>query len=382
MKAHAPDVLLALPMFLQDGLDKYNGIMRFLCERRIKWNIRFDRLAPNWDQPSNGEIPGFDGVIADGLAPDSNKREYLKCRMPLATIDWFDCCRCPRRRKIASINSDSAEIGRTAAKTLLKFGEFASYAFLPQPDSPCWSTERGRAFLRYLRGRHMNPATIDTSRSIGPQLRDLPKPAAVFAAHDTIAAIAIRDARNAGISIPNDMSVLGVDNERLTCLHTDPPLATIQPDFERAGYLAASALDRMMRGEHAGRTHLYHVKATVMRSSLGHAGTGGKLVQRAMELIRDHALEYRGVGTYAAQLKVSRRLLDRRFRQITGRSILDVVQETRLENVCSLLRSTQLPISEICKTVAFGSGTYLLRLFRDKMGMTMRAYRKSRQCGG
>ena len=83
----------------------------------------------------------------------------------------------------------------------------------------------------------------------------------------------------------------------------------------------------------------------------------------------------------AAGLRL-RRLLDRRFRQITGRSILDVVQETRLENVCSLLRSTRLPISEICKTVAFGSGTYLLRLFRDKMGMTMRAYRKSSQCGG
>ena len=68
-------------------------------------------------------------------------------------------------------------------------------------------------------------------------------------------------------------------------------------------------------------------------------------------------------------------LLERRFRQIVGRSVLDVIQDKRLESVCTLLRTTELPISEICASCSFGSGTYPLRLFKARMGMTMRAYR-------
>ena len=362
-------------MFLQDGLDKYNGVMRYLSERKLRWNIRFDRLAPNWDQPIADEIETFDGLIADGLMPDENKRLSARVRLPLVALDWFDAKICRGRAQFVAIDSDSSEIGRLAAKTLLDIGGFATYAFLPQPDNPCWSTDRGAAFVQFMKSRHVPVKKLGGEVPLARQLRDLPKPAAVFAAHDTIAAQAIRDARCVGIAIPEDLSVLGVDNERLTCLHTDPPLATIQPDFERAGYLAAQALDRLLRGRKVKRLQMYHVRATILRRSLEPAGTAGRLVQRALELINDHALEYRTINELADALEISRRLLDRRFRQIVGRSVLDVIQDKRLESVCTLLKTTELPISDICALCSFGSGTYPLRLFRSRMGMTMRAYR-------
>lgn len=375
MKEKTQEILLALPMFLQDGLDKYNGVMRYLSERKLRWNIRFDRLAPNWDQPVADEIGDFDGIIVDGLTPKEKKLLCARSRLPLVALDWFDAAICRGRARFAAIDSDSSEIGRLAAKTLLDIGGFATYAFLPQPDNPCWSTDRGTAFVRFMKSRHVAVKELGGEAPLVRQLRDLPKPAAVFAAHDTIAAQAIREARRAGIAIPEDLSVLGVDNERLTCLHTDPPLATIQPDFERAGYLAAQALDRLLHGRSVRRSQMYHVRTTILRRSLEPAGTAGRLVQRALELINDHALEYRTIDELANALDISRRLLDRRFRQIVGRSVLDVIQDKRLESVCTLLKTTELPISEICASCSFGSGTYPLRLFKARMGMTMRAYR-------
>lgn len=375
MHEKTPEILLALPMFLQDGLDKYNGVMRYLSERKLRWNIRFDRLAPNWDQPVADEIGDFDGIIVDGLTPKEKKLLGARSRLPLVALDWFDTSICRAHRRFAAIDSDSSEIGRLAAKTLLDVGGFATYAFLPQPDNPCWSTDRGAAFVKFMKSRRIAVRQLRGDVPLARQLRDLPKPAAVFAAHDTIAAQAIREARRAGIAIPEDLSVLGVDNERLTCLHTDPPLATIQPDFERAGYLAARALDHLLHGRNVKRSQMYHVRTTVLRRSLEPAGTAGRLVQRALELINDHALEYRTIDELADALDISRRLLDRRFRQIVGRSVLDVIQDKRLESVCTLLKTTELPISEICASCSFGSGTYPLRLFKARMGMTMRAYR-------
>ena len=364
-------------MFLQDGMDKYDGIIHFVTKHKLDWNIRIDRLAPTWDQPTDAEFHEFDGIIADGLATAEKQTLYARTKVPLVAIDWAEQRLCARRRNFVSINSDSAEIGRLAAKTLLEVGGFASYAFLPQPDNPWWSTDRGRAFTNAMAHRDIHAVEIDMSRPIGRQLRGLPKPAAVFAAHDTIAAYAIREAQREGIGIPVDMSVLGTDNERITCLHTNPQLATIQPDFEKAGYLAAYVLEKMLNGEPVARKHKYHVKTVVMRKSLEPSGSAGRLVQRAMELIHDHAEKYGSISSLASDLGISRRLLDRRFRQIAGKSVLNEIHETMLGKVCSLLRSTELSVSEICRSCAMGSGTYPLRLFKKKTGMTMRTYRES-----
>ena len=362
-------------MFLQDGIDKYNGVMRFLREHEVQWDIRIDRLAPNWDQPQLKELPSFSGIIADGLSTAVGKKAYTASRIPLVAIDWFDRAAAITRSKTVRIDSDSVEIGEKAAETVLKTGPFASYAFLPQPDRPSWSTERGNVFSQEMQERGIDVRPIDPSAPLGAQLRALPKPTAIFAAPDTLAAQALRAARAVGIAIPDDLSILGVDNERLTCLHTDPPLATIQPDFEQAGFLAAEALDRLLRKRSTRKRLSYQVKTVVMRQSLEPPGTAGKLVQRAQEIIRNQAVTCRTIDSIARQLGVSRRLLDRRFRQITGRSVLDMLQEQRMSDVRTLLRTTDLPISEICASCAFGSGTYPQRLFKKLTGLTMHAYR-------
>lgn len=376
MSMRVPEILLAVPLALQDGVDKYNGVMRFLTEWKLQWNIRLDRFTPSAIRPTIGEKDSFDGAIIDGCASPGMAKAYAKSRMPLVAIDWRHPDIGNSRRRFVRIDSDNAEIGRFAAKTLTGLGEFASFAFLPLSNDIIWSTQRGEAFARTLRRKKRTIITLDPTLPLGPQFQALPKPSAVFAANDEIGAKALNVCVHTGIAVPEDLSVLSVDNEQFTCSHTNPPLASIQPDFEKSGYMAAAALAAMLDRK-AARTHqLYHVKGIAPRQSMEPSRSSGRLIQRALELIRDSHSTFANIDGLARQLGVSRRLLDLRFREIQSRSVLDAILEIRMNKVCELLKSTNLPISEICANSSLGTGTNPLRAFRKRFGMTMRTYRE------
>lgn len=281
------------------------------------------------------------------------------------------------RRKCVRIESDSKSIGILAAKTLLAIDQYASFAYLPVAGSASWSEARGTAFKQELARHGQDLTVLNPALPIINQVRRLAKPLALFAANDVTAAGFLERAKAAGIPVPQDVSVLGIDNERLTCLHSTPPLASIQPDFEQAGYLAAAALHAMLSGKVVRQRQKYRTKDVVSRTSMEVSGTAGRLVQRAKELIRNTPVgKFRNITALASQLGISRRLLGRVFRQIEGRTVLDVIQERRLEEVCRLLSQSTLPILDICESCFPSSGTYPMRLFKKKIGMTMNAYRK------
>ena len=274
------------------------------------------------------------------------------------------------------IDSDNAEIGRKAAETLSSTGHFASFAFVPQADATIWSVRRGDAFAKALRRQKAHVVTLDVLRPLAPQLRALPKPSALFAASDLVGDRVLLECAREGIAVPDDLSVLGVDNEQLVCLHTRPPLASIQPDFERAGYLAAAALESMLEDRRTRSRQLYHLKGVVRRQSLQSARSAGRLVQRALELIGDSYSSFSNVDGLARSLGVSRRLLDLRFRQVLAKSVHEAIVEKRLESVCRMLATTDLSIAEICAASGIGTGTHPQRAFKLRLGMTMGAYRR------
>ena len=377
MAEKTPKVLIILPMAFQDGIDKLSGIMRFLNGRKVKWDIRLDRLSKSNDALETYRLSDFDGMIVDDLPSDRLAAAFLRLSKPLVALDWRDTSAFRKRHRSALIEADSKAIGKLAAQTLLDVEHYASYAYLPRISGAKWSDARGKAFCQGLAKRKIAVTTLEPRQSLSAQVRRLPKPTAVFATTDIAAANFIRQANAAGILIPQDVSVLGVDNERLTCLYTNPPLASIQPDFEEAGYLAAESLHKLMNGDKAPKRRHYHVKDVVRRKSMDVSGTSGRLAERIKELIRNTPVaEFGNISDLADQLEISRRLLDKVFRQIEGRTVLDAIQERRMDEVCHLLVRTSIPILEICETCFPGSGTYPLRLFRKRFGMTMYAYRK------
>ena len=370
-------ILLVLPMACQDGLEKYNGIMRFLQENDLRWSIRLDRLSPSVFRPTIGERDHFDGAIIDGLASMGLIRAYVRSSIPLVAIDWRHPELCMGRRQLIQINSDNAEIGRMAARALSNLHPFASFAYLPLAPNSLWSGSRGRAFAQTLKRKGRSVVQLDPSLPLGPQLISLPKPAALFAANDAVGAKVLDACIHSGISVPEDLSVLGVDNERFTCLHTDPPLASIQPDFESAGHMAAAALAALLSRKSVKSVQTYRTLDISPRQSMEAPRSAGRLVQRAMELIRNAHPPVSSIGGLARQLGVSRRLLDLRFREIQSRSVLEAVTEEKMSKVCNLLRSTNMSIAEISAASGLGSGTNPLRAFKRRFGMTMRDYRAS-----
>ena len=174
--------------------------------------------------------------------------------------------------------------------------------------------------------------------------------------------------------------MLGINNDTLICENCHPKLSSLEPDFEREGYLAAETLDRMMADpvslRPSPRTLYVGVKDIVRRDSTAESSPSGKLVQKAIAYIHRHALEGIGVADVVAHLQVSRRLADLRFHELQYTSIGEEITRVRLAEVKRLLRSTKDPIDSIAVKCGFRNPNYLKNLFRKRFSMSMREFRK------
>jgi LacI family transcriptional regulator len=206
----------------------------------------------------------------------------------------------------------------------------------------------------------------------------LPKPCGIMVAVDLRAKQVLDTCLAAGIRVPEDIAVIGVDNDEALCENTTPSLSSVLPDFEGGGYLAAELLDRMMRQTQPEPQHLiYGVKRIFHRESSLYIPKSSHLITSAVEFIRLNACAGITVTDVAKQLNVSRRWAELRFREVRGHTILSEIQHHRLERVCALLRETNLPIGTIGERCGYPTETYLKALFKKRFGITMRDYRKN-----
>ena len=362
-------------MSIQDGVDKYDGIMQYVNERKPDWRIRLDRLDNRNNHLPRELLSACDGLIIDGSTTLSKCRAASGLPIPLVAIDWRHTELLARRKRCVQIFADNPHVGRMAADALVANCQHATYACYPAADDIPWSNVRYQAFLRQLKHHHRTAILLRHDIPLGPQLLALRRPMSIFAVNDILGRQILDTAESVGIKVPQDLSVLGVDNERFTCQTAHPPLASIQPDFKTAGYLAAKSLDRLLNGKETASKLIYPIRNIVYRRSLEPPGTASRIVQMAKTAI-DESPSLRDINSLATGLGISRRLLDLRFRQIEGISILDYIQTVRINALKTSLVSTTQSIGEICKSCGFGSGTYPLSLFKRLTGMTMAEYRR------
>jgi LacI family transcriptional regulator len=233
---------------------------------------------------------------------------------------------------------------------------------------------------------------------IRPWLADLPRHAAIYAVNDPIARRIADAAIAAGLRIPQDLTLLGTDNNPGFCEASHPTLSSIQLDFERMGYLAAKMLGKMLArsgtNETSGTTGTACASHSSQLSQMSHStvATIGPLlamrrestrgygrrephVLEAVEIIRREACDGLTVAGLAKRLPGSRRLLDLRFREAMGHSVHDEIQQVRLERVFDLLQRPDMPIGAIADFSGFALHQ-LDRVFRARFGCSLRAWRK------
>ena len=375
-------VLAALWMGGRFGTDVLAGVFRRAAERG-GWDVRVVRFR----EILAGEIErarldgGLDGLVFDYWASEF-PRVLKSVQVPVVLLDVPGAAAfAAKRPRVAVIRSDNAAIGRAAARELLGHGVYRSFGFVGASEGQPWSAERGAAFRATLEaagaeGREC-PGGVG-SPGLAAWLRSLPAPAGVFAANDETGARVLSVCRAARLPVPGRVSVLGVDDETFLCENAHPPLSSVVPDFERQGWLAACAIESMAEGRAAAPPAAVGVRGIVRRASTrGGPSAAGLLVQRALAFIRQRACDGIGVPDVAAHLGVSRRLLDLRFREEQGRTVLDAIQERCLGEVRRRLSETDETIGEIAAACGYGDVSHLRRLFRARFHAGMRTWRES-----
>ena len=200
-----------------------------------------------------------------------------------------------------------------------------------------------------------------------------------MASYDIRARHVLDACRRAGLAVPDEVAVVGVDNDTFLGDLTDPPLSSVAPDTRRTGYEAAALLDRLMSGRERQRGQAIFVEplGVVTRRSTDVLALGDADVSAAVRFIREHACDGIAVKDVLEQVPLSRRVLEGRFRKLLGRTPHDEIARIRLERVRQLLRETRLPLSDIAARSGFRTAEYLATAFRREFGTSPDAYRKS-----
>lgn len=364
--------------------------------RHLRGILHFTQMNAPWSLDVRtgraGEPDDFDprrwnynGVIANRMTP---ALAALVRRHRTPTILLNDIW--PDGNPIGRIKCDNAAIARMAAEYLTGCG-FANFAFVGEQSGLVWSSEREKVFSAELAKRGLACHMYDGGRENGnvergmedmQMLQDwllrLPKPIAVFAAYD-IRARQVQDACQAvALAVPDDVAILGVDNDEVLCETASPPLSSIAMSTEDAGFRAAELLARAMsrRRIPSGTSNIMYTGThVVVRRSTAHTFMADGLVRRCSELVEANVGRRFSVKDLVQVLHVSRRTLEIRFRAATGRSLNDEITNLRLQRAKTLLAKTSRSQSTIAVECGFCDASHMNAVFHRRCGVLPSAFR-------
>jgi LacI family transcriptional regulator len=229
----------------------------------------------------------------------------------------------------------------------------------------------------YQPSRRTAPDDATLMEDLVGWIRKLPKPVGVMACYDLRGVQALEACRRAVIAVPEEVAVVGVDNDEVLCELSHPPLTSIIPNTHRTGHEAAALLDRLMGGARIepGATHLIPPLGIATRQSSDVLAIEDPHVARALHYIRQHACEGIKVTDVLRALPQSRRILENKFIKLIGRTPHEEILRVRLDRVKQLLHGTRLSLAEIAGRTGFNHVEYLTVVFRNKVGLPPGKYR-------
>jgi LacI family transcriptional regulator len=217
----------------------------------------------------------------------------------------------------------------------------------------------------------------DEQEQIAAWIRRLPKPVGVMACNDDRGLQVLDACRRVNIMVPEDVAVIGVDNDEILCSLANPKLSSVDVGTYHVGYTAAALLDRMMAGEPPPKEPvLLAALAVVPRESTNVLATEDRELAEAIRLIRERACEGLRLKDFGRTTSLSRRTLGRRVRALLGRSPKDEITRVQLEKAKSLLAETELPVVAIAERCGFSQPKYFSQVFHAKVGTPPASYRR------
>ena len=289
-----------------------------------------------------------------------------------------------------AVASDAAAIARMAAAELESIG-CATFVFVGWRNRTGWSMERGEVFQDVLREKGLECAVLDApwseelevQKTLAAEFARLGRRIGVFAANDDGAKQVMAAIEMAGMACPRDCAVVGVDDDELICETSYPTISSIAIDFSMAGRFAVDLLAEVIPHPRTkSNIRLFGPTALRRRQSTRLVNSNDWRIIKAVERIRTDACGGLKARDVIAATGLSRRLVERRFLQATGHTILDEIADVRFAQACQLLRDPTIPIGEIAALCDWESDSYLKRVFKARTGKTPRQWRRDALGGG
>lgn len=374
------------------GQDKLNGLFNYLSEGH-RWQLSIFRTVQEFTAETvRQEIQrGTEGFIVGIPGTDEALSALAQTDIPTVLMNVTGGNIQKRKSNLSFVRSDSDEIGSAAARELLKEGAYKCFGYAGYRTDESWSRERGAAFRSELEkagfiGRMFDlthyPGKLDDRATMIHWLKSLTKPCGILASCDDRAFELLDVCREAGIRVPEEIGILGINNDPILCENSEPRLSSVQPDFIQEGFLAAQILGKMLASPAYGKAQrgsVYPVgiRQIVHRDSTHPVSGAGLLVQKALAFIEKNATRGIGVNDVTRHLKVSYSLLHLRFQELLHETVYETILRVRLDSVRHRLRHSAEPIDAIAEDCGWKNPASLKKLFKTRYGVSMRAYRQS-----
>ncbi len=314
------------------------------------------------------------------------QRDRFFAELPIPVVDLSST---RKQGQLPRVIVDSEAFGERAARHFLEKG-FQHCAFVGF-ENMYFSTLRLQGFERGLQhasvslqhclvhqdGKPEELPQADRDETLYPFIQALPKPCGLYVATDTLALRLSVLIRELGFSIPNDIALLGSDNREAPCMLASPPLSSVAFPHVEIGRRAAERLSQLMKGVHEDEGDwLVPPDPVCERASTDMMLIPDPDLQLALNWIRDHARDGRGIQDMAKDIQRSRRDLERRFRRYLNSSPLELLQRERVKRVQQELLRAELSLEQIAEQCGFGDAKWMSTVFKRYQGKSPAAYRR------
>jgi len=381
--ARIPNVALLIESSRASGRCFLNGIAAF-THYHGPWSFHWEtgglETAISFLKSS-----GIDGIIMRDV---DQVQEVLDLRIPTVVLGH-------KRGEFAgvvNVVTNSRRVGQLAADHLVQCG-FKKFAFVGiaqrSNGAAGWPEAREEYFSDAIRRIGCEVETyhlpefgrgewMKARYELAKWLESLQKPVGIMACNDDCGVQVMESCKILGLAIPDMVGLIGVDNDEIICGLSNPPMTSIALQFERAGYEAAESLSLLMQGRKPKTNRIVVPASHVFtRQSTDYRNVFDPTVSRALRYICDHAHEEFDVTDVARVAGVSRRVLERRFRQHINSTILERIRNARTEQICRMLVETNSAISDIAYSLGFENPQHFARYFRSARGMSPTSFREA-----
>ncbi|GEM_PF-1928532 len=365
------NIALLLNRKVSYSLDTLSGIQEF-ARKEVDWILADRQRIKNI--PQGLQFP-WDGFIIQ--AASDSELEYIAHTGKAAIL----VSGAREQNLFHSVVPDNVEIGRQAAQHFLDQGQ-RHFLYVSHGDQ-LDARQRLQGFQERIQAHgscHLSCLSTGSSRLIRKALQQLNNPAAVFAYNDKIAVNVLHQALAIGKRVPEELSVLGVDNDLITGTISPLPLSSIDPDFNHIGFCAAQRLQEELTLPHSTPRQLIIPPRNIhTRLSSDVLAFSSPITRHVLEAYRERLHEALYVDELAEQLNISRRTLEMKFKQDVGISPHAYLLEKRMQRARELLRENKFTVKKVAEMCGYPNLSSFSTQFKKTVGLNPARYQERSQ---